>query len=114
MSDFLSSMLETIADLAEGNNGQNVSNNNKANRNMDRPKQKNTAAKANSYKSPEGYMKPVKADTSSQYHDQHKNNSQEKVHPALDLSGMSGDDVLRGVVFSEILGKPKAMRRGRW
>lgn len=32
----------------------------------------------------------------------------------LDFSDMDREDVLRGLLFSEILGKPKALRRGRW
>jgi len=32
----------------------------------------------------------------------------------LDLSNMNSKDILKGIVFSEIIGKPKALRRGRW
>lgn len=32
----------------------------------------------------------------------------------LDFSDMDNEEVLRGLVLSEILGKPKALRRGRW
>ncbi|HPD01222.1 MAG TPA: hypothetical protein PLA01_07740 [Acetivibrio sp.] len=33
---------------------------------------------------------------------------------ALDFSKLTEGDVIRGIVFSEVLGKPKALRRGRW
>jgi hypothetical protein len=32
----------------------------------------------------------------------------------LNLSNMDSKDILKGIIFSEILGKPKALRRGRW
>ena len=32
----------------------------------------------------------------------------------LDLANMNSKDMLKGVVLSEILSKPKALRRGRW
>ncbi len=32
----------------------------------------------------------------------------------LDFSDLDSEDILRGLVFSEILGRPKALRRGRW
>lgn len=33
---------------------------------------------------------------------------------ALDFSEITGNDLVRGIIFSEILSKPKALRRGRW
>jgi hypothetical protein len=32
---------------------------------------------------------------------------------ALDFSSLTEEDVIRGIVFTEILGRPKALRRGR-
>ncbi|OPZ89833.1 MAG: hypothetical protein BWY74_02557 [Firmicutes bacterium ADurb.Bin419] len=32
----------------------------------------------------------------------------------LDFSDIDSEDILRGLLFSEILGRPKALRRGRW
>jgi len=32
----------------------------------------------------------------------------------LDFSDIDSEDILRGMLFSEILGRPKALRRGRW
>lgn len=32
----------------------------------------------------------------------------------IDFKNITRNDILRGVVFSEILGKPKSLRRGRW
>ncbi|NLL04545.1 MAG: hypothetical protein GX270_01850 [Clostridiaceae bacterium] len=32
----------------------------------------------------------------------------------LNLTNMNSNDILKGIVLSEILGKPKALRRGRW
>ncbi|HOQ00239.1 MAG TPA: hypothetical protein PK604_05300 [Acetivibrio clariflavus] len=32
----------------------------------------------------------------------------------LNFSNMNSEDILKGFIFSEIIGKPKALRRGRW
>lgn len=35
-------------------------------------------------------------------------------HSYIDFKNLTRNDILRGVLFSEILGKPKSLRRGRW
>lgn len=40
--------------------------------------------------------------------------TQNKLTDILNLSNMNNNDLLKGIVLSEILGKPKALRRGRW
>lgn len=40
--------------------------------------------------------------------------TQNKLTDLLNLSNMNNKDILKGIVLSEILGKPKALKRGRW
>lgn len=63
---------------------------------------------------PSGF-KGINSTAESKYQEDSKSKmAKNSLSDLLDFTNMNSKDILKGIVLSEILGKPKALRRGRW
>ncbi|MFZ5989570.1 MAG: hypothetical protein ACOYWZ_20935 [Bacillota bacterium] len=110
MSGSLFDIIETIADMAQSvQDGKKPLNNHSA-QSVNRLKTKKPDTKA---KVTDNKVQAAKEDAKPDLIEQPVPVTNSDSQDYLNLSSMSDSDILRGLVFSEILGKPKSLRRGR-
>ncbi len=59
-------------------------------------------------------FKGINGTEESKYQEDSNNIAKNSLSDILNLTNLNSKDILKGIVLSEILGKPKALRRGRW
>ncbi|TYQ15445.1 UNVERIFIED_CONTAM: hypothetical protein Cloal_1898 [Acetivibrio alkalicellulosi] len=113
MGDIIFDILETIASELKGNNKPPVK---KQYGNQQRINTTNQNQKKQSSKKIVGSRDPIVVEQAEKKQELQKQVEKKPIVSASnlpDFSNLSNDDVLRGIVFSELLSKPKSLRRGR-